>query len=132
MRGGELQNAYQFTIQATSVTVQLVIEATAPQWGVSGTTVRALGLDTSRSGMGSGLVAGETRAGDVGGAGILRPDAQGGPLVRFGINNGEGWELVHGRSEGSKGSRVREGRGGCWSINLLRLVGGNRLHVNVL
>ena len=131
-RSGGLLNAHQFTIEATSVAIELIVKATAPQRSVSGTAVGALGLGTSRSGVGGGLITSETRAGDVGRASILRLDAQGGPLARLGVDGGEGRELVHGRSERSKGSHIREGRGGGRSISLLRLVGGNRLHVNIL
>ena len=131
-RSGGLLNAHQFTIEATSVAIELIVKATAPQRSVSGTAVGALGLGTSRSGVGGGLITSETRAGDVGRASILRLDAQGGPLARLGVDSGEGRELVHGRSERSKGSHIREGRGGGRSISLLRLVGGNRLHVNIL
>ena len=100
---------------------------------MGGTAVGTLGLYSSGSGMGSGLVARETCTGDIGGPGILRFDTQGGPFTRLGVNGGEGRKLVHGRSERSKGSHVGEGRRGGRSISLLRLVeGGNGLHVNVL
>ena len=88
------QDAYQFTIKATSFAIEFAVEATTPRKCIYGTT---LGLDTSRSGMGSGEIASETRAGDVGGPGILHLDAQEGPLVHPGIDSGEGWELIHGR-----------------------------------
>jgi hypothetical protein len=124
---------YQFAVKAASITIELVVKTTAPQRSVSGTTVGALSLDTSRSGVGSGLVAGETCARNVGGSSVLCLDAQGGPFVRLGVGGGEGWKLVHCRSEGSKGSHVGEGRGRGRSTCLLRLVkGGNGLHVNIL
>lgn len=132
MRNGELTSTHQFTIEAASVTIELVVKAAAPQRSVGGTTVGALSLDTPRSGVRSGLVTGEARAGDVGRTSILRLDAQGGPLVCLGVDGGEGGELVHGRSERSKGGHIREGRGGGRSISLVGLVGGNRLHVNIL
>ena len=80
----------QFTIEATSIAIELIVKAAAPQRSVSGIIVRALGLDTSRSGVGSGLVTGETCAGDVGGASILCLDTQGMPLFRLGFDSGEG------------------------------------------
>lgn len=132
VRSGELTSAHQFTIEAASVTVELVIKAAAPQRSVGGTTVGALSLDTSGSGVRSGLVTGEARAGDVGRASILRLNTQGGPLARLGVDDGEGGEFVHGRSKRSKGGHIREGRGGGRSVGLLGLVGGNRLHVNIL
>ena len=83
--------------------------------------------------MGSWLVTGETRAGDIGGTGILRLDTQGGLFVRLGVDGGEGRKLVHGRSERSKGSHVGEGRGGGRGVGLLGLVErGNGLHVDIL
>lgn len=51
--------------------------------------------------MGSGLITGEARARNIGGTGILCLDAQRGPLARLGVNSREGWEFVHGGSEGS-------------------------------
>ena len=128
MRNGGLQNTHQFIIEATSIAIGLIVKAAAPQRSVGGTTVRALCLDTSGSGVGSGLVTGETCAVNVGGTSILCLDNQGRPLVRLGVDNGEGRELVHGRSERSKRSHLQEGGWGGRSISLLRLVG---LRVNV-
>ena len=121
-RSSGLMNTNQFTIEATSVAIEFVVKASAPQGCVSGTTVRALGFYTSRSGMGCRLVTGEACAGDVGRPGILRLDTQGRPLARLGIDSGEGREFVHGRSERCKGSHVREGRGSERSVSCFRLV----------
>ena len=128
--GGVLQ-AYQFTVEATCVTIELIIEATAPQRSVSCATVRAFCLDTPRSGMRSRLITSEACAGNVGRASVLRLDAQGGPFVRLGIDIRERWELVHGRSQGSQGSHVGEGRGGGQDIGWFGLVGVSGLHIDI-
>ena len=47
--------------------------------------------------MGSRLVTSEACTGNIGGPGILGLDAQGWPLIRLGVNSGEGREFVHGR-----------------------------------
>ena len=129
-RGDELRNAHQFTIETTSVAIEFVVEAMPPQRSVSSATAR---LSHPREWYGKQTGSSETCTGNIGGPGILGLDAQGRPLIRLGVNSGEGWEFAHGRSGRSNGSYIREGKGSGRSISLFRLVEGrNGLHINIL
>ena len=101
----------QFTIEATSIAIELIVKAAAPQRSVSGIIVRALGLDTSRSGVGSRLVTGETCTGEVGGASVQCLDTQGRPLVRLGVDSGEGGNSSMAGVKGVRGATCEKGDG---------------------